>query len=146
MPSGIPSSPPPPYVSIDGSNRGDGPSPAADEGQAEKRKSSLAQRILGLLRTTTTKTGQNRRQAQILTTKDLEILVHETGPNIREVVAHRCSERTRRVIVEVQVSASVTARSRQHVEGRPAVSTYATWEVNRTAQAHFTTREEYWNI
>lgn len=123
---GTPSSPPPPpYGDTSGDSHAGRP--------AEKQKKSLAQRVLGLFRAD----GEPGPQTEVLRTKDLEILVHEASPNILEVVAHRCGERSRRVTVEVQVSASVTVKSR-HTSGRPAaVSTSAAWLVKRTAQAPY---------
>lgn len=132
MSFGTPSSPPPPYGDTNGGNHDGRPSPAADERPAEKQKKNFAQRVFGLLRTH----SEPGPQVEIQRTKDLEILVHEASPNILEVAAHRCSERSRRVTVEVQVSASVTVRSR-HANGRPAVSTSAAWLVKRTAQAPY---------
>lgn len=131
MSSGSPSPPPPDYGAIDRDNCDD--RPAAKKGPIEKHKYSFTRKVFGFLRAP----SQPRPQIDILTTKDLEIVVHETSPNIVELVVDSYWERNRRIGVKVKVSTSVTVRSR-HIDGRPVISTSATREIVRTAEAKFT--------
>lgn len=128
-----PSSPPPDYGAIDRGDCDDRPNLAADKGPIEKQKHSFTRRVFGFLRAP----SQPRPQVDILTAKGLEIMVHETSPRILEVAAHRYCEKYRWVGVKVKVSTSVTAKSRP-IDGRPVISTSATWRFERTAEAKFT--------
>lgn len=130
MSSEAPSTPPPAYGDIRGGTPDDKPDPAADEGPTERKKQnkSLMRRVFGFFLG-----GRGPPKS------DLKIVVHEKSPKILEINKYGCCERTRRVAVEVQVSASVTARSRRCDEGGwPVVSATATWLSKRSAQAPFT--------
>ncbi|KAK7743104.1 hypothetical protein SLS53_004189 [Cytospora paraplurivora] len=102
-----------------------------------KHKTSFAQWVRDLFRTNDENKGQPEPpDDSLLQTRDLEITVHDTTPNITEVVAVACDERRRKVTVDVKVSASVTARSRRLAAGgRPVLPTK--WLVKRSAQAKF---------
>lgn len=145
-----PTPPPPSYSAANSSgfnngrqNRAGGVRPSDN-----KPKASFAQRVRDLFRTGNKNNSNNSSQPSpqgetILRTETLEITVHDTTPNITEVVAVTCDEKRRRVTVDVKVSASVTARSRSRRGhgapggggGRPAVPTE--WLVKRSAQARF---------
>ncbi|KUI56871.1 hypothetical protein VP1G_04194 [Cytospora mali] len=99
--SGAPPSPPPSYGDLHGGN------------PANKQKKGLAHKIFSLFRTH----SHAGPRIRIMEAKNIEILVHEARPRIIEVAVEHCDEKRRRVAVEVQVSASVTARSR-HVSYR----------------------------
>ncbi|KUI68751.1 hypothetical protein VM1G_04442 [Cytospora mali] len=118
--SGAPPSPPPSYGDLHGGD------------PANKQKKSLAQKILSLFRTH----SHAGPRIRIMEAKNIEILVHEARPRIIEVAVEHCDEQRRRVAVEVQVSASVTARSR-YVCGRPVISASAASLVQRTACAPY---------
>ncbi|ROW16655.1 hypothetical protein VPNG_01706 [Cytospora leucostoma] len=152
-----PSTPPPPsYSAVNNSRFNSRPSHASAVTLIDNRHNiSFAQWVRGLFRTNNnTKNNKNNnndnnnnnsqpepQDESLLQTQDLEITVHDTTPNITEVVAVTCDERRRKVTVDVKVSASVTARRRRHAAGpggRPAAVVAPTkWLVKRTAQAKF---------